>query len=341
MRVSLFLLLLVAPAAVGRNPFLSAEAQRGFRAYLPKTDDPALQAVYAKDPWFYTQKEMPRAFQSWDGPVQGLVSVTAPGIRHPNNDFPWSRPAGIPEDSSAKSIRFVHLAGPITWKRERLSGDDDPQGTITWEYAPGTVFGEVLTIHGSDGQDWPFEVRTRRKGEKGWAANAFRPFETYQELREAVSARGWKLPGHGTTQRQRLKDPLGVFDRVATAHHLPELPAGRWLDLLRDTPFKSIRDREWIPDSAGPTTEQAFSLVPRGFFGAFVHVGRQECMTCHETAGRHGRSFRADWGGRVRGSDGIFSFHPFDPASISTDGAPRPVRLRRELVNEGLLQKVP
>jgi hypothetical protein len=45
-----------------------------------------------------------------------------------------------------------------------------------------------------------------------------------------------------------------------------------------------------------------------------------------------------DWYGRIRGSDGIFSFHPFEPWSVSDNGAPQSVQLRSELIQAGVLE---
>ena len=46
-----------------------------------------------------------------------------------------------------------------------------------------------------------------------------------------------------------------------------------------------------------------------------------------------------DWYGRIRGSDGIFSFHPFDPSCISYNGYEQQARLRDEFVEGGLIER--
>ena len=75
--------------------------------------------------------------------------------------------------------------------------------------------------------------------------------------------------------------------------------------------------------------------------GAFLPVSRQECRRCHEQIDQQVRVFERnrDWYGRIRGNDEIFSFHPFEPASISPNGFNRTVNMRQELVNAGLLAK--
>jgi hypothetical protein len=63
------------------------------------------------------------------------------------------------------------------------------------------------------------------------------------------------------------------------------------------------------------------------------------CAKCHESTLKHVDEFDTprQWYGRVRGSDRIFTFHPIEPASISTNGAPRQVRLRQAFVDSGLV----
>ena len=49
--------------------------------------------------------------------------------------------------------------------------------------------------------------------------------------------------------------------------------------------------------------------------------------------------FGRDWYGRVRGSDGIFSFHPFSHASISFNGIGQAVSMRPELLEANVLER--
>jgi hypothetical protein len=49
--------------------------------------------------------------------------------------------------------------------------------------------------------------------------------------------------------------------------------------------------------------------------------------------------FGRDGYGRIRGSDGIFSVHPFDPSSISYNGYGAPVTMNGRLVAAGLVER--
>jgi len=70
-------------------------------------------------------------------------------------------------------------------------------------------------------------------------------------------------------------------------------------------------------------------------------------MKCHTTTNKFVDNFGPtidqdkqirDWYGRVQGSDGIFSFHPFDPACISYNGFNGQMRLRPALLECGLVE---
>ena len=81
--------------------------------------------------------------------------------------------------------------------------------------------------------------------------------------------------------------------------------------------------------------------MPAKYDAGFVEVDRASCMRCHKTVNQPVDKFQSgrDWYGRIRGSDGIFSFHPFDPSSLSGNGYPVPVRMRDELVSAGVIER--
>lgn len=88
-----------------------------------------------------------------------------------------------------------------------------------------------------------------------------------------------------------------------------------------------------------PTTSVNDHIVPNGYTGGFIEVSRTSCLQCHGTANRHVRDFQAgrDWYGRVRGSDSVFSFHPFERTSISHNGYALSIQLNQTLIDGGLL----
>ena len=79
--------------------------------------------------------------------------------------------------------------------------------------------------------------------------------------------------------------------------------------------------------------------MPVNYDAGFVSLDSHSCMRCHNTTNQSVRNFdaRRDWYGRIRGSDGIFSFHPFALESISSNGFAAPVRMRAELISGGVI----
>ena len=116
-------------------------------------------------------------------------------------------------------------------------------------------------------------------------------------------------------------------------------------ELLSHTTFHSASGEVWRESASGaktyaPTVSEAgFSVVPAKYDGGFVEVDRQSCMRCHESVAKPVTDFNPgrDWYGHIRGSDGIFSFHPFALESVSGNGYGSGVKMRPELEKAGVI----
>src|SRR5260370_23541611 len=329
--------------------FVSANRHEALLQFLPPTEDHWLKQLKTRKIVFYTSEEMPPAYQIWNGQLQGIhsifynISADKPRERfgNPNLEFPWRGPAGLDQSDNAGSIKFVVLPDdqPIRWWRESLPHDTQPAGTFRWVYPVGTVFGEILTVRNPDGWDFTFELRTRTPTAKGWAVNVFRPFANPDELADRIKKLdpNWKENGRLVewlnldelnVSRLYNEHPLPIIDRTALLDVLPPLQPALVEKLLTQTPFKSVLGQPWRQSLESdtqchaPTTESGFHIVAKNYRGAFLDVTSRKCMTWHETAGMHADDFQPgrDWYGRVRGSDGIFSFHIFEPSCISGNG---------------------
>lgn len=365
----LAILTAVAPAlSANEKPRLRLVPERTHDLYLsfwPRSNDPLLNDLKKKDLIFYDDSAMPHAYQDWDGGLQGVHSpfynisaVRSEPIGNANREFPWGSPAGLHESSNFKAFRFVTFPKDksILWWRERLSGDG-PRGSYVWQYPSGTTFGEILLVTDPERYDWTFELRTRTRSEKGWTMNAFRPFTTQGELAARIKelVPKWRDRPElvqivkGQAEREEVRrlvnrHDLVTFDATALATHLPAIDHDLVRKLL-DTPFKSALGQEWKKNADGteafaPTTDAPFHIVPQNYQGGFVEVSSKSCMRCHDSTLKHSRDFQAlrDWYGRVRGSDNIFSFHIFEPGSISYNGSAREPNLRQDLISAGLLK---
>lgn len=363
-----------APAA----PFklVSAEKESRLRKLLPRVADSAMQALLDDDRlMLYTEEEMPRCHQDWDGSLPGIHSpyynISADdGERfgNGNREFPWGHPAGTHRTNSLYTFRFLSLPideqgrpRPVVYYRKQLRGDTAPG--YAWMYPAGTVFGEVLCLKNSSGSAAAFEIRVRKRNQVAWDVDVFRPFPTAESLAERIQELrpDWeksktltKLVSHLTVERPlavaRLVNnhPGGrVIDQTMGVDSLPPVNDEKLvLELLTSTPFVSAHGEIWRKGTnatftAAPTTTAKFHVVPAGYDAGFIEVDQHSCMRCHESANQHVRNFDfgRDWYGRVRGSDGIFSWHPFDPSSISSNGFGNTPRIRPALLSGGVLTR--
>lgn len=360
----------------------AAKVER-LRRYFPQVEDESLQQVL-NDPQLilYTDAEMPRAYQIWDGAFQGVHSShynisagaeeQAKGHGEGGNgnvEFPWDAAGGTHRCDNLFVVRFLQLPThngrrlPIVWHRQRLRGDQSPG--YCWTYPNGTLFGEVLSMRGPNGYNYTFELRTRTKLGSVWVPNVYRPFPTATSLAERIKhlRPNWQFQPALARAIAHLENPQPAlhlarladtnhpgrreFDQTMGVDTLPPLGDDRLVEeLLQTTPFSSCEGEYWRVGlnrraTHAPTTQAAWHIIPRNYDGGFISVDQASCARCHASANRHvdDFDFGRDWYGRVRGSDRIFSFHPFDPATVSANGYPMPVRMRSELVQAGLLER--
>lgn len=359
-----------------RFSLMTAEREALYRRLLPRVSDKEVAAALAsQDLLLYTDYEMPQAYQFWDGQFPGIHSpdynVSANGsepIGNGNREFPWNAPAGTHRAPGVRSLHFVLLPRddqsrllPIVWYRKPLSGDGATG--YGWTFPTGALVGEILSLRGPDGRDYPFEMRVRRRERAHWEVDAFRPFPTSSSLSERIKELrpDWEARPNLARFCRYLDEPqelpirtladsqpmLRAFAQRMGVDTLPALEDDALVaELLQQTTFQSATGQSWRDGknqtvTFAPTTLASFHVVPANYDAGFVAVDSKSCRRCHETANQSVRDFDAgrDWYGRIRGSDGIFSFHPFSPDSISDNGFPRGVRMRSELERAGMLER--
>lgn len=313
--------------------FISEDRAKLYNQFWPKSTGNRLAGLKGRVHW-YDDESIPAVYQVWDRGLAGGFSHVGAAGDTANNEFPWRNPAGVAQGSNVKTLRFVKLTDkPILWWRGvRENGSF---AAFKWRYPEGTIFGEVLLVSSPQGLDHTFEVRTReKKGDGMWTMQAYRPFPTRQDLDKALSKHGLDT-GNMRAFFRHLDSGHRANGFVADAWLAPlnPLPAAIVSKLLDDTPFQPSRGKEFS-DGIPTATSTHYSVVPVGFTAAFVPVNDQSCMRCHESAGRV-VNLDGDARWRLRGSDGIFSFHPFEASSFNIP----PVKLSRRLVEAGLLKE--
>jgi hypothetical protein len=359
----------------GKVRLMTVRRETELRRFLPKVGDEDVQEIL-NDPRLilYTDQEMPDCYQIWDGQLPGVHSVSynisaneSEPYGNGNIEFPWGKAAGTHRAANVSTVRFVYLPKdenekvlPVTWYRQTLPGDGQP--AYAWIFPVGTVFGEVLTMKAPWGVSYTFEMRLRIRESGSWNVDVYRPFVTAEDLSQRIKELRpeWQKAPQLAKLVMHLDSPIAMQRHVLANHHpgrviyqtmgidnLPEAGDDALIAELLQTPFQSALGSTWRKSTNGihtcaPTTAARFHIVPANYDAGFIEVDRISCLRCHETTNRHVREFQAgrDWYGRVRGSDGIFSFHPFEPSSISGNGygttAPQ---MRAEFVRGGILER--
>ncbi len=185
-----------AQAFDNRPTLMSAEREAAFRKFLPRVENAQLRQL-VDDPrlLIYTDAEMPKAYQFFDGAFPGVHSVSynisangSEPFGNGNREFPWSHPAGTHRATNLSAFRFLWLPRdsqgifwPVVWHRQA-----DSQGGYAWTFPVGAVLGEVLALHGPDGHDYTFELRLRTREVGFWDVDVYRPFPTAADLARRI-----------------------------------------------------------------------------------------------------------------------------------------------------------
>lgn len=271
-----------------------------------------------------------------------------------NIEFPWRTPGGLDKSENAiGKFRFFRLPDaaegkqwPVVYFTDTLRGSRmGAHKGVAWLFPVGTVFGEVLTMRDAEGELNTFEVRLRIRSEGFWDVEILRPFPTETDFVSALRKRGLDelaqrveaAPVEKKLLRDRQHPTEVAFVSTDATVALPAIDAKLAKALLNETPFKSAVGANWKGGAVSPTSAQNFSIVPREYFGAHIGNEPDKCMECHKHTLRHVDSFDAgrDWYGYVRGSDGIFTWHPIDASTVSRTGGNMQPGIRSDFARAG------
>ena len=358
-RSLLLSLLLVAPAF---GQLASPSALRNYKALLPLTDDPELQEIFdnPRTLW-YTHVEIPKAYQQ-DVAQNGQARLVSAhykigpdprGFANGNGEWPWDHPA-VPDNKDTRVRNLVGMLLPegtsiavyrVRLPRTKLSRSFQNGRLIdvrqvashwvnqwAWKFPTGTEFVEVVTTR-IGRADYAFKVLRRTKTARGETFAVYRPFNDEQLYREATGA------SVVDTKWQRMRDrshDVAAVDETRNVKFVSTISPQDSIKLLETVPFKKATDESFIP-----TTNSNGQIWPRDYLGVFIGNGTRssDCINCHRDVQTSVAKFESrDWYGFIRGSDSIFSFHPFDLRSISHSGGPTTIGLRPELVRAGLVR---
>lgn len=344
---------------------VSPEREAVLRSHLPKVESPETAALLAADDLvFYSEAEMPRVYQH-SGTVHDAfynISASKPleKFGNANREFPWGFPAGTHLVPNLAKFGFFRLPKDATGKVLPIVYHRDGDG-YAWTFPKGTVFAEVLMLPTPNAADdyRTFELRVRRREDQTWSADAFRPFPTADKLVRRIKALRpeWEKdtalkaavdslmsPKFSASAVKNTHPAKQVFSETAASEELAALPADLVNELL-DTPFQSAAGLSWRENLDkqifAPTTLASYHVIPTSYRANYVAVDSLSCTRCHADTNQEARSFEQnrDWYGRVRGSDGIISFHPFDRNRVSHNGFSTGTHFNPQFVSAGILER--
>jgi hypothetical protein len=289
-----------------------------------------------------------------------------------NKDFPWASAGGTNyvKRGTFHDVKFISLpeqkpivvfrkrrpifnvqGGPLLAVRGRLVNEGDSTLGWDWRFPLNTVVGEILMAK-HNGYSYVFEirarVRTKTDSQGGWEPVIFRPYPEPKDLYDKlVSLDRQDLATQVKNAVDNQKKLRRTTDRrMHRRQRGINVTAYRW-DIPKLSPqvSKKLLTTEAFKDATQSTLavrnpHNELSLYPPGYDTAFVGGTKQSCFNCHRDTGVSVNKFDLgrDWYGRIRGGDGIFSFHPASPSVISTNGFNIPVKLNQDLLDKGIIE---
>ncbi len=292
-------------------------------------------------------------------------------------EFPWRHTGGTEQTQGVETFKSCTLPAengkmmPIVWARHRAQTFGGTRAEVDlgyrWWFPIGTTIYEVITMRTSSGHKFVFEIRERVRDEGQWNTEIYRPFVTAVQFADWIEEHypAWEDDEYLPRYMKDLRRPDHEADRVTRSSHpaqtfrmkfgidmLPELgDPYRVLEIFSNKKFEAVSGGRWKEGVSSPSSLTMNNIVPQNYTAHHVGVEFGHCAQCHRDTNRHvsffqrrangnGSVTRSTWRGRVSGSDGIISFHPFERASIRGVGGsqPRPITMNKTLTEAGMLR---
>lgn len=237
---------------------------------------------------------------------------------HANLNFPWETTAGL--NSIKKNPTYANLYKTINFINLPKTNDKIdpiwiiPEKPIKWIYPTGTTLGEVIYVINNN-KNYIQEIRTRTKDDssESWIPNLYRPVENKDEFIRLSGITNYNSSYKHMFFRNPQEDEVHKMDGLV--EELPNVDEDIVKKLL-SLPFKNVSSDNW-----SPTSNQDFHILPRDYgFGLISGVDPVACADCHRQTQISVRNLvpkdptvinQPDTIGNIRGSDGIFTWHPF------------------------------
>jgi hypothetical protein len=335
---------------------VSAEREAAFRQLLPEVETDEHSEMLAGKLLFWDDHSRPKTYQNMGHVHDPTYNIS--GGRDPfgngNYERPWGETAGTVDTPDVWSFKFLHLPAredgrhhPVVYytshDSSRVVRLGESRRVIRWRFPKNATIGEVLVWRYSDGHDWPFVLLLREietpGGEHGIAA--FQPCATLASYQAAVAGQLGAAAASEHIKQIRWTKPVRMRDRHG---RLDETKRVMVLPPVSEDVARRLLSRRWelsIDEDFRPAGPGGLHIVPSNFRHSHVERTRESCTRCHQDTLVNVSAFqsRRDWYGNIRGSDKIFSFHPFDMRCASRNGFNLRVRMDRRLVEAEIIER--
>jgi hypothetical protein len=257
--------------------------------------------------------------------IWNLYSVKYNPDSHANFNFPWETTAGLnsafkEKNANFKTVNFINLPKnpngktiPIYVLQER---------PIKWIYPIGTTVGEVIYVNFNN-RNYVQEIRTRKKLNDStyWEPMVYRPVTNREEYIELTNSVKYIPAKKHMFFRNPQEDEVFKMDGLVEC--LPPLETDKVISLL-SRKFKNATEENWSPCSI-----QDFHILPKDYcFSLIGGIDIESCSNCHRQTQISVRNLvpkdpsvinDPEGTGNIRGSDAVFTWHPFSASSISSN----------------------
>lgn len=291
---------------------------------------------------------------TWElvGARWGVYSVAFRSELNANKDFPWEGTVGL--NAVMKDDRLASMYETVNF----LMLPRDSRGNLVpiciayntpihWIFPVGTIVGELVMVR-HKGQWWVQEIRARKKAEFSinWDPIIMRPVADRHELTELIM-KGRDYEPATKWFHFRNPEQTEVMKIEGLVERLPELREDT-VETLLSREFREVTFDPWSDVSHAPASDQEFSIVPKDYTFGLIQPDAVNCATCHRQTQISVRELipkeplilkNYDNAGNIRGSDGIFTWHPFAASMASTvESNSLTVRFREHDINNGIVK---
>lgn len=260
--------------------------------------------------------------------VYGVYFSTYAPDFHANSNFPWETTVGLNTTfkehkqkgtvSPYRTVNFINLPEKNGVMMPILILSEYP---IKWIYPPGTTVGEIIYVVHKD-KRYVQEIRTRTKSDDSyeWTPGLYRPIKDRKEYERLTGLYNYTTFHKHFYFRNPQEDE--VFKMEGIVERLPDLPEDKVVELL-SRPFQAIDVDKGV---WSPASDSEFNILPKDYcLDLLKSVDSFTCAGCHRQTQISVRNLTPKDPdvvktplkiGNIRGSDAVFTWHPFDPKTV-------------------------